>query len=116
MFLFCFMYEGYKMSIEALEIYDLHREFQLEQGPNSQKVTIIDSGVSFYGIFDNSRILDSKKDAGNIQKKARSPRIMVSVIPSGISQGTKLLLENSESYEVKFTGKDKAGQGLIWLI
>ena len=104
------------MSLETLNILEEHRDNQVELSPFSELFQIV-GGSTFYGIFDKSHIEDNK-DSGNVTQKKLKPRIIVSTVPSGLTErSTEITRANgTETYTFGFVGKDDAGTPLLWLL
>ncbi len=99
----------------AINIMRDQRKAQVELSPSSEDFQIV-GGVIFRGIFDRSHEEDNKDD-GNIQQKKLVPRIMVSVVPSGIvPRITKVIRSvDNTTYTVRFVSIDDEGIPVIWL-
>jgi len=69
----------------ALDIYDAHKEFQLEEGSFSESFILDPSGAAttIKGVFDESYITD-EKDQGNVRQQKMEPRILVYEIPASV--------------------------------
>lgn len=102
------------MSQDTIDILNTHRDDQLELSPSSEEFQIVGGG-SFFGIFDKAH-WEENKDGGNVTQKRLRPVIMVSVVPSGLTErSTKIERENGDTYTLFFIGKDDEGVPLLWL-
>lgn len=100
------------MSLETLNLLNDDLVALIDNSPFSELFTY--SSGSFYGIFDNSYI-NRKEDGGNVEQKIRYPRVIVSSIPDGLSEGVNITRENGDVYKYKTSGKDDEGAELLWL-
>lgn len=102
------------MSEDALEIYNLHRQEQLDNSPFSD-VFSYGVGKKLYGYFDFSPEQDTE-DAGHVAQKQRKPRIIVGVIPDDLSEKDDITQDSTGTvFTVHYFGEDDNGVPHIWL-
>lgn len=107
------------MSLAAINILRDQRKAQIEESPFSETFQIVDSDLTFKGIFDEAHE-ESNKDGGNVRQKKTVPVILVSERPEGITERTtKIQREEWETGDPEYTfnlyGKDKEGVPVLWL-
>ncbi len=103
------------MSQTTIDIMNADRANQLALSPSSETFQIV-GGDTFSGVFDRAHF-EENKDDGNNQQKILKPVIMVSTIPSGLTERvTQITRENgTDTYTLFFIGKDDEGIPLLWL-
>ena len=100
------------MSQDALDIYNTHRKFQVEEGSFSQ-VGIIDGTILCNGIFDN-HYFNGVKDGTNIPAMTHQKRFLVDSIPIFTPQSSKIVIDSKE-YVIMKSDLDKNGVPVLWL-
>ena len=103
----------------ALDVYDDHKEFQIEGGTFSESFTFDPDGVAttIKGIFDESYITD-ERDQGNVRQQKLKPRVLVYEIPSGVVyKESKLYIPRlDKTYTILKADKDDQGVIRLWLL
>lgn len=101
----------------ALDIYDGHRDEQIENGSFSESFFIDPSGANteIKGIFDEP-YTTGNKDQGQVQQQMLKPRILISTIPSGIIPRTTEILVRSETMKIQKVDRDPNGIPRLWLV
>jgi hypothetical protein len=102
------------MTTAALEIYDQHRKYQLEEGVFSEGVpAIVDGTIEVKGVFDDSHIVGSK-DGGNVLARKRSIRFLVDTVPTYTPKQSTIVIDGI-TYKMIRDDKDKRGIPVLWL-
>ena len=103
------------MSLAAIDIMNEHKKNQIEKSPSSEEFSI-NTGGSFFGIFDKSHI-EGKKNEGNSKMKSTRGSIQVYTRPAGLEERVSIITRENgtDSFKFFFFEIDDEGIPLIWL-
>lgn len=104
------------MSQETLDLLHQQRSDMIELSPFSELFSVVSPAETFSGIFERA-IYQGKEDDGNVRNNFMRPLIIVSEVPSFLSEGESVVKrENGEEYTFSFSDHDDEGVPILWLI
>lgn len=101
------------MSQDALDIYNEHRKYQIEEGSFSEETALLNGSTEIKGVFDNSYGL-TNKDTGNVTKQKRKPRFLVDIVPT-FEPNVSTLTVQGDTYLINKATEDEYGIPVLWL-
>ena len=103
--------------MNALDLYNNQRDFEIEEGNFSEDFTYTLGGVvtTFKGIYDEAYITE-ERDQGNVRQQKRKPIILISTEPVGIVAKTTKLTVRGVERVINKIDRDPNGVPRLWLI